>query len=103
MISSQEVLINVNRLQAQGYEATEFPNPRSILQYREFEKVYVDVDSLKVVEKVWQPIVDHYATLPTDFPPIVIGENNEILDGKHRVAAAQKRGDRTIAAYKPLY
>lgn len=103
MISSDEMLVIVNNLHAAGYESVNYPRPEEILKYKVFEKVYLNPQELKTQNKIWQPIVDHYAHLNTDFPPIVVDENNKILDGEQRVAGAQKRGDSTIVAYKPVY
>ena len=49
-------------------------------------------------------LIDKYAKLTTEYPPIILddaGFGVEIVDGFHRVAAAKKRGDKTIKAYVP--
>jgi hypothetical protein len=46
--------------------------------------------------------VKEYAKLKTEFPPIVLDANNEILDGMHRTEAAKLRGDKSIKAYIPV-
>lgn len=49
----------------------------------------------------WRAVRD-YASRQTPFPPIVIGYNGIIIDGKHRLYAARERGEKTILAYIPL-
>lgn len=42
-----------------------------------------------------------YAARKSPFPAIIIDEHGDIIDGNHRVAAAVKRGDKTIEAFVP--
>lgn len=47
-----------------------------------------------------EDIVDEYEVVdPADMPPIVLDESLWVMDGSHRLAAAQRRGDETIWAY----
>ncbi len=47
-----------------------------------------------------EDIVDEYKAVdPADMPPIVLDESLWVIDGSHRLTAAQDRGDETIWAY----
>jgi hypothetical protein len=47
--------------------------------------------------------VNEYAKQPAESsPPVVLGSDSRPIDGKHRVAAALRRGDETIKAYVPV-
>lgn len=104
MISSENVLLEVNRLHSGGYDASYFPNPNKISQYKEFEIIYINpLDYAIPGDQLHQTVVDHYVKLQTDFPAIVLDENGKIIDGKQRVAAAQRRGETRVRAYKAIY
>lgn len=45
-----------------------------------------------------QGMVEHYSTLSTDAPPIVV-RGNEVFEGNHRVAAARAKGVNEVWAY----
>ena len=42
-----------------------------------------------------------YAAKKTPLPAIVLGPDGEVVDGNHRIAAAEIRGEKTIKAYVP--
>jgi hypothetical protein len=46
--------------------------------------------------------VDDMARLDTEFPPIVVSRNLDIIDGGHRLAASVKRGDKEIKVLKQV-
>jgi hypothetical protein len=96
-------MLEANRNHSQGYEGGMFPFPEQIVQYQAFELITVDPTSLKIGHhKIYQHTVDFYRKLSTDFPPIVLGPDNEVIDGFHRVAAAQYLSQ-PIRAYKAIY
>lgn len=104
MINSETVLLEVNRLHSGGYDASYFPRPGEISRYKQFELVFINPsDFLIPASELYQPVVDHYVKLQTDFPPIVLDENGKIIDGRQRLAAAKRRGETTISAYKAIF
>jgi hypothetical protein len=46
--------------------------------------------------------VDAMARLDTEFPPIVVSRNLDIIDGGHRLSASVKRGDKEIKVLKQV-
>lgn len=57
---------------------------------------------LPIVHPASRRDVARYAAMRTNFPAIVVqssGGRVVVLDGAHRLAAARRRGDNTIAAY----
>ena len=53
-------------------------------------------------------LIKRYAQMKSDIPPVILdyfessdGKDYEIIDGFHRVAVAQQRGDRNVLAYIP--
>lgn len=49
---------------------------------------------------IFDDLVDDYAALDTEAPPIIYNPiHNIIIDGNHRAKAAIKRGEETILAY----
>lgn len=46
--------------------------------------------------------VEKFTKLETAAPPIVLGAKKNIIDGRHRIAAAMARGETTIKAYVPV-
>ena len=46
--------------------------------------------------------VDEYANKSTEFPPIVIDSDGNIIDGGHRLEAARIRGDEKILVFIPV-
>lgn len=46
--------------------------------------------------------IDNYVLRPTPFPPIVLGQKGNIIDGNHRMLAARDREEETIMAYVPM-
>lgn len=104
MISSDEVMLEANRSHSQGYDGGMFPHPELIKQYHSFELISVNPQDLNLEGKrIYQPIVDNYTKIDTDFPPIVLDADNKIIDGFHRVAAAKYLGLTSIKAYKAIY
>ena len=57
------------------------------------------------LERISSPWSTDYATVSKlaksaeSFPPIVLADSLEVIDGSHRVKAAIHRGDKTILAY----
>lgn len=104
MISSDQVILEANRSHAQGYDGGMFPHPELIKQYQAYELVSINPFDLNISGKrIYQTIVDNYAKMDTDFPPIILSDRNEVIDGFHRVAAAKYLGLTSIKAYKPIY
>jgi len=57
-------------------------------------------DQLRPMEGLDEDSVAEYETVkPENMPPIVLDESFLVIDGSHRLAAAQRRGDKTIWAY----
>ena len=49
-----------------------------------------------------QSKVNRYSLKETEAPPIIVDSSNKIIDGLHRWAAAIKRKDTHIWAYRPI-
>lgn len=49
--------------------------------------------------EVYEDKVEEFAEYETPMPPIIIGEDGDIIDGNHRMLAARKRGDAGVLAY----
>jgi hypothetical protein len=47
-------------------------------------------------------LAEKYAKLKSPLPAIVLDRDGEVVDGNHRIAAADMRGDKTIKAYVPI-
>lgn len=75
---------------------------------QDFVRVSVPLDKVSTLNQPDASTVDSYASQDTPAPPIVAGTlqgeatgSPTVIDGKHRVAAAQQRGEKTIRAYMP--
>jgi len=72
-----------------------------------FELVHLPLDQVQSDEAADASAVDQYAAQPgRTAPPIVagrVGDSDQlsVVDGKHRVAAAKARGEKSVAAYVP--
>lgn len=57
-------------------------------------------DRLRPAERPDRDTVAEYEAVgPGNMPPIVVNGALRVIDGSHRLAAAQRRGDETIRAY----
>jgi len=65
--------------------------------------IFVERDPNDIDESEWDVNdwkVEHLAKSNKEYPPIVIDANDRIIDGGHRLAAAVKRGDKTIKLFQ---
>jgi hypothetical protein len=111
ILNTKDMILYVNKLSKRGVLGC------SVIKDDLPHKIYY-LEEIKVPKRVWgkkkekkeegilyfQPddIVRRYASLPTEFPPLVFGEDGVLIDGGHRLAAASYRGDSHIKAYMLL-
>jgi len=91
----------VSDMHMDGWEEKEFEDKEWIMSHDYFilTDVSLDDDSVKWNWGYHPPIVNKYAQMSTDIPPIVIASDGYIIDGTHRSGATKKRGESTISAY----
>lgn len=66
---------------------------------------YLELNPNSIPESEWDINDDKVEMLSKstkEFPPIVINNDNQIVDGGHRLAASKIRGDKTIKTFKQI-
>jgi len=99
-LTPEEIIKNITRLNSgqPDVEAT-----KQLLGNKEYELKEIPIDEVKGIYGQPDPqTVENYAARnPETQPPIVLDANNDVIDGKRRLAASKLRGDETIKAWMP--
>lgn len=97
-MSKEAIVEGISRLNPNAdMEAT-----RQLLPEGEYEIKEIPLTDIKeTMGKAGKAKVDDYSARDTEAPPIVVNDKGVVVDGKHRFAAAKKRGDKTIKAWVP--
>jgi hypothetical protein len=106
ILSYDEVIDHINRCDSgsvSDHDEGEDHNSLPLPETTTFELKTVDLSTLNAEPAANRMAVLQYADWmdSEDPPPIVIGYNNEVLDGRHRVWAARRVGRLEIEAYVP--
>jgi GGDEF domain-containing protein len=100
-LSTEEIIKNIKRLNTgQPDEAA----TRMLLANKNYEMREIPIKDVKGV--FGKATEDRVATFSKQSaasqPPIVIDAKGKVIDGKHRLAAAKRRGDKTIKVWAPV-
>src|SRR5262249_29398855 len=99
-MSSSQILEGVKRQNPNA----DLEAARQLLGDKQYELKEVPVNNLTApYGKVSEGKVSEYATREAGTqPPVVVNGQGEVIDGKHRLEAAQARGDETIRVWQPV-
>jgi ribosomal protein L37AE/L43A len=101
-LSAQQVLEYVKSIHT-GYEDVETGESLGrIARYRTFELQEINPNDIEIPYLVDDETVREYARLTSEYPTVVLDKFGVVIDGAHRVCAAQDRGDQTIKAFVPV-
>jgi len=106
-VTTEFILNYVNGLKS-GWGGGSLANPKWVLAHTNFVKKKIKLKSKLLNNIHMKPdqlkrdykLIKKYADMKTPFPPIVIGIDKEIIDGRHRLESARLRGDEYIEVYQ---
>lgn len=87
----------INTLHNEGWEQTDYEDWPWLREHSYFTLDEISLDDNRIKWPLNTPPI--YAKETSEYPPIVVSNDGYIMDGMHRAASANKRGDSTIKAY----